>query len=1134
MSAARPVTLDDKYREAPGEIYLSAMQALVRVLLQQAWRDRARGLNTGGFVTGYRGSPVAGLDRELERAGRLLEEQRIRFEPGLNEELAATACWGTQQVPLFPQPRVAGVYALWYAKNPGLDRASDAIKHASHAGTSRHGGVLAVAGDDHLAKSSAFGHQSEYGFVDCLMPVLAPSSVREIVEFGLFGWALSRYCGSWVGFKLAGSICESSATVPAAFDAEYPEPTDFVLPPDGVHLRWPDDPAAMEYRAKSVRLPAAQAFARAAGIDRSYGARGPARLGLVAPGRAYGQLRQAFLELGLAESDLARLGVRVCKPALVWPVEPERMLEFARGLDTVLVVEDKRPLVEDQLKVLLFDRLRRDAPAVIGKRDERGQPLLPESGEVEAFALAAAIARRLEFPPARIDELAARAAARPPAPGPVRTPYFCSGCPHNTSTKVPDGGIVIGGIGCHTLAMGMQRGMVTFTHMGGEGASWLGIAPYTDLAHVFQNMGDGTYQHSGYLGIRAAVAAGATVTFKILYNDAVAMTGGQRVEGLPSVPRMTRQLAAEGVGRIAVVTDDPDRYDATDSFAGDVTVHHRDALEEVQRTLAKTPGVSALVYDQTCAAEKRRRRKAGRYPDPPKRALINERVCEDCGDCGVQSNCVSLVPVATAFGRKRQVDQASCNKDYSCVKGFCPSFVTVEGGQLRKRAPRVAGDVPEPPHGALAVGEVRRVLVAGIGGTGVVTVSAVVGMAARLDGLVAATNDVTGMAQKGGPVLAHLQLAADADAIASEKIPPGRADVLLALDTVVATMPDAALRVASDTQALVNTDLTETGAFARSREAAIDGGALVDALRARVGAIHTLPANRAAIAAAGDPVAAGLLVLGNAVQRGWLPLRVAALEQAIRLNGVAVEQNLAAFAWGRRLALDPAALAALGVHDEPELTLDATLERYGRELAAYQDARYASRWRALIDDVRAAESRTVPGASDLTRAVADAAFRLMAYKDEYEVARLQLDPAFRARIDAMFEGDYRVRHHLAPPLLARRDPITGVPRKIEFGGAIRPVFHVLRAARRLRGTWLDPFGRTDERRMERRLVEEYFAIVAHVVGKLTPGNHASAVRLARWADGVRGYGHVKQRFLAAAEQERDRALAEWRSATERA
>jgi indolepyruvate ferredoxin oxidoreductase len=676
--------------------------------------------------------------------------------------------------------------------------------------------------------------------------------------------------------------------------------------------------------------------------------------------------------------------------------------------------------------------------------------------------------------------------------------------------------------------MGMDRGMLTFSHMGGEGATWIGLAPFTDLPHVFQNMGDGTYQHSGTLGIRAAVAAGSTITFKILYNDAVAMTGGQPVEGLPSVPRLTRQLAAEGVRRTVVVADDPERYDAADPFAPGVVVRHRDDLDAVQRELRAEPGVTALVYDQTCAAEKRRRRKVNAYPDPPRRLWIHDRVCEGCGDCGVQSNCVALVPKATAFGTKRAIDQAACNKDYSCAKGFCPSFVTVDGGRPRRPTVRPAPPVPSAPRPALGDGAAVRVLIAGVGGTGVVTVSAILGMAARLDGLAATVNDVTGMAQKGGPVYGHVQFARDAAGLGSDRIPAGGTDVLLAVDLVVATMPDADLRLGPRTVALANVDVSPTGAFTRRTDAVPDVERLLERLASRVGTVLPLAATQAAQAAVGDPVAAALLQLGFAAQRGLVPLTDAAVEEAIRLNRTAVDANLAAYAWGRRLAHDAGAAAELGLDPPPPASLDDYVAARATDLVDYQDARYAARYRALVERTRAAEARVVPGATSLTRSVAEQAHRLMAYKDEYEVARLYASPAFAAGLAAAFEGDYRLSYHLAPPLLARRDPHTGVPRKIRFGPWLRHGFRLLARLRGLRGTWFDPFGRTEERRTERRLVAEYEALVDELLAGLAPGTHALAVELADWPRTVRGFGHVKEKALAAAVARRDEALARWR------
>ncbi|MCB1624455.1 MAG: indolepyruvate ferredoxin oxidoreductase family protein, partial [Pseudomonadales bacterium] len=1021
--------------------------------------------------------------------------------------------------------------SLWYGKNPGLDRSMDAIKHGSHAGTSPLGGVLAVAGDDHLAKSSAFGHQSEYGFVDCLMPVLAPSDVADILSLGLFGWALSRYCGSWVGVKLAGSICESSALITLPDEnLSFPTPWDFSLPADGVHLRWPEAFDAMEARAKSVKLPAALAFARAAGIDRTLSgdARGDSRgkLGIISSGRAFAQLRLALQELGVSERDFPSLGLRLYKPAMVWPLEPEALLEFLRDLPTVLVVEDKRPLVEDQVKVLLHDRRPGAGTRVIGKHDERGHPLLPDSGEVDALKVALIIAQRLDLPAARGAEIAARVAQHSVAPAQIRLPFFCSGCPHNTSTRVPEGAIAVGGIGCHTLAMGMDRGMLTFSHMGGEGATWIGIAPFSGHEHVFQNLGDGTYQHSGYLGIRAAVIAGVNITFKILYNDAVAMTGGQPVEGLPTVPRMTRQLAAEGVAQVVVVTDEPHKYPTGDAFARGVTVHHRDALDRLQRELQNVPGVTAIVYDQTCAAEKRRRRKAGAFPDPARRVVINELVCEGCGDCGVQSNCLSIVPIETEFGRKRQIDQQSCNKDFSCLKGFCPSFVTIEGGRLKTKQTLAGCGMLPPAEQTTPVGAVSRILLAGIGGTGVVTVGALLGMAARIEGLVASVNDVTGMAQKGGPVLGHVQIARDASSLAGERIPLGGADLLLAIDLVVATMPDAMSRLGPHTHAIANLDATQTGAFTRNIDALVDSDALIERLRDRVETVESLLALQAARAAVGDPIAAGLLMTGYAIQGGRIPIGPESMEEAIRMNGVAVDRNIAALRWGRRLAADPAAQQELGMTAPTQFTMVQQIERRAAFLRDYQDDRYAARYRSLIDNVRAAESKIMPDSDALTSAVAWTAFRLMTYKDEYEVARLHSQPMFRTGIAAQFEGDYQLRFHFSPPLLARRDRNTGRPRKIAFGQWVLPVLRTLASLRFLRGTHFDPFGWTAERKLERQLIVDYEVLVSQLCADLSDTTHALAVRLAELPAEIRGYGPVKQASLKQFHTARGQLLAE--------
>ena len=1108
--------------------FLTAMQTLVRLPLLQAERDRRLGLRTAGFISGYRGSPLGGYDQELVRAGELLARHDVRFHPAINEDLAATACWGTQQVGLFPDPKYEGVFSVWYGKGPGLDRSMDAIKHANHAGTAPLGGVLALVGDDHLGKSSAFGHQSEFAFVDAMIPVIAPADLDEVLEFGLFGFALSRFCGSWVGMKLAGSLCESSATVrlPDA-GRGWPAPQNYTPPPGGLHLRWPDDPLAMEDRTRRHRREAALAFIRAAGLDRIEGAAGPARLGIVASGRTYGVLREALRELGLDGDALDREGVRIFKPALAWPLEPTRALEFLRGLEQVLVVEDKRPLLEDQLKVFAHDRgLAR--PRIVGKRDEAGRTLLPESGEVEALPLAVLIGERIGWSAERLAALPARPAAPVDAPLSVRTPYFCSGCPHNTSTRVPAQAIAIGGIGCHTLAMFMDRGMRTFSHMGGEGGTWIGIAPFCGADHVFQNMGDGTFQHSGSMGIRAALAANANITFKILYNDAVAMTGGQPVEGRLTASRVTRVLAAEGVQTIAVVSDQPGQYESEGGLAARVTVHDRDELDAVQRRLASIPGVTALVYDQTCAAEKRRRRKAGTLSTPQRRVVINELVCEGCGDCGVQSNCLSIVPSETEFGTKRAIDQSSCNLDYSCLKGFCPSFVTVEGATLRRSSPRDLEAMP-PPVVSAATSETCRILLAGVGGTGIVTVGAILGVAARLEGRAVRVNDVTGMAQKGGPVFGHVQISCASDALTTDTIPPGALDVLIAMDVVVADMPEAASRVGPATRVVANTDVVETGRFVQDREARVDLAALLGRLRSRCGPVDAIPAVRAATAAVGEPLAAGLLVIGYACQRGMVPLAPGSVVEAIGVHGGEVERNTAAFEWGRRIAADDAALAALGIPAAEELDFDARLARRVDFLTAYQDASWARRYRELVERVRAIENERVPGGGALANAVLVSAFKLMSYKDEYEVARLHLDPVFQTRIRQSFDGRLRLRYHLAPPNPFRPNRVPTRRTKTEFGSWVRLAFRLLVPFRRFRGSPLDPFGRSVERRMERKLIDDYFDLVDQLLGSLRSENHSLAVEIAALPETIRGFGHVKFDAMRQAQHRHQVLMERWQA-----
>ncbi|MGE0385416.1 MAG: indolepyruvate ferredoxin oxidoreductase family protein [Gammaproteobacteria bacterium] len=1147
------VSLDDKYTLERGRVYLTGIQALVRLPMMQRRRDLAAGLDTAGFVCGYRGSPLGGVDLAFRAARPHLEAHRVRFHAGLNEDLAATAIWGSQQVNLDPAATCAGVFALWYGKGPGVDRCGDVFRHANAAGTSRHGGVLVVAGDDHGAKSSTMPHQTEHIFKAVMMPVLAPSGVQEYLDFGLHGWALSRYSGCWVAFKAVADTVETSASVSVDPDRVHIViPSDIELPPDGLNLRWPDPPLAQEERLLHHKLYAALAYCRANGLNRVVIDSPRPRLGIITSGKSYPDVRQALEDLGIDEPLAAGIGIRLYKVGMTWPLESEGVRRFAQGLEEILVVEEKRQFLEYQLKEELYNWREDVRPRVIGKFDEKGEwalPhgrwLLPAAAELTPAMIARAIAARIarfhtsERIQARLAFLDAKEKALAGKPVSIaRIPHYCSGCPHNTSTRVPEGSRALAGIGCHYMATWIDAESTrTFCQMGGEGAPWIGQAPFTATKHVFANLGDGTYFHSGILAIRAAVAAGAPITYKILYNDAVAMTGGQPVDGTLTVPMLVRQLQAENVSNIIVVTDGTPRgYGAADLPPG-VPLRHRDALDAIQRELREYPGVSALVYDQTCAAEKRRRRKRGTFPDPALRVFINEDVCEGCGDCSDRSGCVSVVPVQTEYGIKRAIDQSSCNKDYSCVNGFCPSFVTVEGGRVRSAAAAGAGEdagaLPEPDRPG--TGEPYGILVTGVGGTGVVTIGALLGMAAHIEGKGVSVLDMAGLAQKGGAVWSHIRIADRPEQIHAARIAAGEANLLLGCDMVVAVADDSLAKLqVGVSRAVVNGDPAATSDFVRNSAAQARSGDLarfgdpqvpLEAMKRQivdaVGADKAdfIDATRLATALTGDSIATNLFMLGYACQKGLIPVSTEAILRAIALNATAVDMNRAAFRWGRRAALDPAAVRRLAepAGSQPESHrlsggLDEIIARRARYLGDYQDAAYARRYLALVERVRGREAQVVPASTALAEACARNYFRLLRYKDEYEVARLYSQPGFLERVAAQFEGDYRLVFHLAPSLLARPDPLTGLPRKRTYGPWMLAAFGWLARLKFLRGTRLDPFGRSAERRMERQLIVDYERIMEEVLQALDAGNHATAVELARVPEQIRGFGHVKERF----------------------
>ncbi len=1147
--ALQQVSLDDKFDLGQGRIFVTGFQALVRLCLMQKERDRRAGLNTAGYITGYRGSPLGGLDQQFVRAKRHLEAADIRFQPGLNEDLAATAVWGSQQAELRGEGKFDGVFSIWYGKGPGVDRTGDVFRHANLAGSAKHGGVLALMGDDHTAESSTTAHQSEFHFVDVMVPILNPAGVQEIIDYGLYGWAMSRFCGSWAALKCMHETIESTAIVDGSLErVNIVIPTDFVPPEGGLNIRLQDTFLGQEARLHDFKRDAMLAFVRANKLNRNITSGGrSAKIGIITVGKSYLDVREALDELGIDEVRCNDLGIRLYKVACPWPLSQRELMEFSQELDLIIVVEEKRSLIEVQVREELYGTANQ--PVCIGKKDERGNWLFPVKGALDPNDIAICIGERLlayghdEELAAKIARLKERQRALAEmADVATRTPYFCSGCPHNSSTVVPEGMRAYAGIGCHFMAQWMDRSTLGYTQMGGEGANWIGEAPFSNRGHVFQNLGDGTYNHSGYLALRAAIVSGVNITYKILFNDAVAMTGGQPNEGGLTVPEIARQVAAAGVERVIVVTDEPWKYPSDVGWPRGLRVHHRDELMRAQTELASVKGVSVLIYDQTCAAEKRRRRKRGLYPDPDKRVIINELVCEGCGDCGVQSNCVSVQPLETEFGRKRRIDQTSCNKDFSCLKGFCPSFVTVHGAKLKKGTTVAEGeDLPALPEPTLAeIGQhPYGIIVTGIGGTGIVTIGAVLGMAAHLDGKGCGIIDMAGLAQKGGAVLSHLRIARRPDDIHAIRVPAGGADLVIGGDMVVASAKKV-LAAVKRGQSRIIANLAEIlpGDFTRDADFSLPAERIKRAIKTSAGEdrSHFVDATRLATALLGNSIGANIFLVGYAYQLGAIPLSAAAIEKAIELNGEAVAMNQAAFRWGRRAAIDLQQVEKLArpeaVQEDRRLSqsLPEMIERRAAFLTEYQDRRYADRYLGLVERAKAAETEKTPGKSGLAEAVARYLFKLMAYKDEYEVARLYTDGSFLQQVKNEVDGEnLRLEFHLAPPLLARRDPETGKPKKLAFGPWMLSAFRLLAKLKFLRGTPFDPFGRSAERRTERALIRDYETMLEELLAKLSPQNHHLAVGLASIPEKIRGFGHVKAWHLQSAKAEEAALIEQFRT-----
>ncbi len=1142
------VSLDDKYQSEHGQVYLTGSQALVRAAMMQYLRDQAAGLNTASFISGYRGSPMHNIDKELWRANRFLAERAIHFVPGVNEDLAATACLGTQQSSMFGDSTHDGVFAMWYGKGPGLDRSIDSMRHNNLLGTSQHGGALAVVGDDHAMKSTDVPAASETMFADLQMPMLYPASVQEIIDYSLYGWAMSRFSGAWTGLKIVADTVDAAAPVdgdPHRLKIVIPE---FTFPDDGVHIRGGDRWVLQEPRLRNFKLPAAMALARANNLNQVVMQSPKPRIGIISSGKASVDVRQALMELGINGAQASDLGIVMLKMGMPFPFDTDAVLGFAAGLEEIIVVEEKRRFLESRVRDVLYDLPDGQRPRVVGRHDSDGNEMLPGCGEFGAEEIARAVAGRIahfhcseqiEARLAFLDAKAARMAQRQDL-AVTRIPYFCSGCPHNSSTKVPEGSRGQSGVGCHYMASYMDRNTDAHTQMGGEGANWIGHFPYSKAGHVFQNIGDGTYFHSGLLAIRACIAAKVNITYKILFNDAVAMTGGQPIDGELTPMAISRQVHAEGARKIVVVSDQPDKYPANAGFAPGVTFEHRRSLARVQRELSEIEGVTVLIYDQTCAAEKRRRRKKGDMEDPARRLFVNHLVCEGCGDCSTTSNCMSVLPLQSEFGRKRRIDQSSCNKDYSCAEGFCPSFVSVMGGIPRKagaiaEVPEKLRLLPEPTLPVLAEGETYGIMITGIGGTGVVTISALLTMAAHMEGKAFSTIDQFGMAQKGGPVSSHVRLALNQDDILSPRLSSGTADLILGCDSLV-TASELGLGAidAGRSHVLVNSHQAITGQFALDPSLEFPGDDVEIRIQAEAGAGKAtfLNATRLATALLGDAIGANLFMLGHAYQQGLIPVTAEAIERAIEMNGVAQAMNKAAFLWGRRAALDLDAVNTVAVADAGTAAsaddLAAMIERRKADLTAYQSKRLARRYGALVEQVRAGETAVAPRSEILSQAVARNLHKLMAYKDEYEVARLYSDGRFMAALEQQFEGAYELVFHLAPPILSKTDPDTGLPMKRDFKPWMASAMTWLARLKFLRGGPLDIFGRTEERRTERRLIGEYEAMIEEILGGLKSSNLDQAVRLAMVPELITGFGHIKGRHLEEAMSLKANLLAEWR------
>ena len=1149
MELKQKVSLDDKYSLESGRVYITGTQALVKLPIIQRQRDKSNNLNTAAFISGYRGSPLGMYDKSLWDAEKFLKNNDINFNSGLNEDLAATAVWGSQQAGLISKSTKDGIFGIWYGKGPGVDRSGDAFKHANSSGTSPNGGVLALLGDDHTAKSSTLAHQSEYAMVDAQIPVLNPSNVQELLDYGLIGIALSRYAGVWASMKCVTATMDSSASVNVDIDKIKINIPDFEMPSDGVHIRWPDDVLTQEVRLSNIKIPAVKAFVKANNINYSVWSKGNKNIGIIATGKGYAEVRQALSDLNINDDYAEKLGLHLFKVGMSWPLEESGIIEFCSNMEEIIVFEEKRPLIEDQVKEIMFNQTNRPK-RIVGKRDENNKELIVSTGELTPDFVSEIIAERITKTNKDEQILNKLRIIKQNEPDTAtiqgianRTPYFCSGCPHSSSTKVPEGSKAMAGIGCHFMAAWMDRDTDLFTHMGGEGANWIGMSPFVEDQHIFQNIGDGTYTHSGILAIRAAVASKVNMTYKILFNGATAMTGGQPAEGGPTPAKISHQLFGEGIKRIAVVTDEPEKYGINTNFAKGTTINHRSEIDQVQKELRAWPGVTVMIYDQTCATEKRRRRKRGLMEDPDKRSFINDLVCEGCGDCSKTSNCISIEPLETKLGRKRKVNQSTCNKDFSCVDGFCPSFVTVQGATIKKRKVTSSSDVPMdifdklPNPKKINLDKPFNIVVTGIGGTGVVTIGALIGMASHIENKGVSVLDQVGVAQKGGAVLSHIRIASSPENIHSVKVGRTSADLILGCDmVVVASNPVRELMNINSTQSIINDHETPVAGFVLDPDHSFGGKRIRQIIEKSSKETSFINAIKISTAMFGDSIASNMFITGYALQKGFIPVLPESMEEAIKLNNIAVNMNLSAFRWGRMAAYDhkyvekeAAPFMQNTEINNDEYALKDIIRDRAELLSNYQNQKYADTYLGFVNKTIETEKNLNNSKEDLSKAVSKYLSKLMAYKDEYEVARLYTNGEFKEKLNNAFEGKLKLKFHVAPPLFAPKDPNTGKLKKITLGSWILPVFKILSKFKFLRGTLFDPFGKTKERKMERFLINQYKKDIEKVLKTVNSENISLAVEIASIPENIRGYGHVKEDNIKIAAIKRDQLFKQWNS-----